>query len=46
VQVREQELVDLEELAAQLEEKFAELKPKHPSKQIPSELDGPAELPC
>jgi hypothetical protein len=46
VQVRKQELVDLEELATQLEEKFAELKRNQPRKQIPKELDGPAELPC
>jgi hypothetical protein len=45
-QVREQELVDLEDLATQLEEKFAKLKPKNPRKQVPKELDEPAELPC
>jgi hypothetical protein len=46
VQVREQELVDLEELAAQLEQEFNQLMQSQPRKQIPTELDGPAELPC
>jgi hypothetical protein len=46
VQVRKKDLVDLEKLATQLEEKFAELKQKQPRKQVPKELDGPAELPC
>jgi hemerythrin superfamily protein len=46
VQGREQEQVDLEELAAQLEEEFADLMQHQPRKQIPTELDGPAELPC
>lgn len=46
VQVREQELVDLEELATQLEEEFDQLMQNEPRKQIPTELDSPAELPC
>lgn len=46
VQVREQELVDLEELATQLQEEFAELMESQPHEQVPAELDAPAELPC
>jgi hypothetical protein len=46
VQVREQELVDLEDLATQLEEEFNQLMQNQPRKQIPLELDAPAELPC
>lgn len=46
VQVREQERVDLEELAGQLEEQFAQLMETEPRRQVPSELDAPAELPC
>jgi Hemerythrin HHE cation binding domain len=45
VQVREEELVDLEQLATELEEEFAQLMKSHPHEQIPIELDGPAELP-
>jgi hypothetical protein len=46
VQVREQELVDLEALAAKLQEEFDQLMQNQPREQIPTELDGPAELPC
>jgi hypothetical protein len=46
VQVREQELVDLEALAGKLQEEFDQLMQNQPRKQIPTELDGPAELPC
>lgn len=46
VQVREEELIDLEQLATELEEEFAQLMKTHPHKQVPIELDGPAELPC
>ncbi len=45
-QVREEELVDLEELAARLEEQFAQLMQTEPREQLPNELDAPAELPC
>jgi hypothetical protein len=44
--VREQELVDLEALAGKLQEEFDQLMQNQPRKQIPTELDGPAELPC
>jgi hypothetical protein len=46
VQVREEELVDLAELATQLEEQFDQLMQARPREQLPNELDGPAQLPC
>lgn len=46
VQVREQELVDLEVLGRKLEQRFEELIESEPRTKVPSETRSAASLPC